>query len=99
MPLTGDEIRACWEAADTTGAAIPALPGVGPVWPLAPDGDRTAVREIQFVEVPPGLLEAVGPGPADGSARLAAEPQIDSIFLAPAAGGEPRWSLWGEPEA
>ena len=33
-PAHGDEIRPCWEAADATSVNVPALPGVGPVWPL-----------------------------------------------------------------
>jgi len=87
QPLTGDEIRPCWEAADATGAAVPALPGVGAVWPLGPDDDRTAVQPLQFIEVG---LQAVADRPGDAPA--------DSIFLASTPGGEPRWSLWGEPE-
>jgi hypothetical protein len=95
-PLTGEEIRPCWEAADATGAAIPALPGVGPVWPIGPD-DRTVVPPIQFVDVSPAATHRLGVDP-EGSTQTAVEPAHDSIFLPPTTGGEPRWSLWGEPE-
>jgi hypothetical protein len=97
-PLTGDEIRPCWEAADATGAAIPALPGVGPVWPLIPDDDRTSVRPLQFVEVPPGTIPAAGTQPAEGAHAIITEPPADPIFITP-TGTEPRWSLWGEPDS
>ncbi len=50
-PLRGDEIRACWEAADAALINVPALPGVGPVWPLEPLDSRTAVRPLEFVDV------------------------------------------------
>jgi hypothetical protein len=86
QPLRGDEVRSCWEAADATGTIIPALPGVGPVWPLDPDLDRTTVRPLQFVEVEPR--------PSDGTQPAPAEPAV----MAPPA-GEPRWSLWVELEA
>jgi hypothetical protein len=86
QPLRGDEVRSCWEAADATGTIIPALPGVGPVWPLDPDLDRTTVRPLQFVEVEPR--------PSDGTRPAPAEPAA----MAPPA-GEPRWSLWTELEA
>jgi hypothetical protein len=88
-PLRGDEIRSCWEAADATGTTVPALPGVGPVWPLDPNDDRTAVRPLQFVEVTPiPVRDDRVPDPTAG-ARIV-PPQSDA---------EPRWSLWGEAEA
>lgn len=102
QPLTGDEIRPCWEAADATGVLVPTLPGIGPVWPLEPDGHRTAVQPIQFVEVQPGTARkdrlakhTSGDGVAAGARADTAEPG----FVSPATGGEPRWSLWGEAEA
>jgi hypothetical protein len=94
-PLTGEEIRPCWEAADATGAAIPSLPGVGPVWPVAPDEDRTGVRPLEFVEVPSNAVRAVTTSPDESAA---AEPATGANFVT-SAGGEPRWILWGEPEA
>jgi hypothetical protein len=86
QPLRGDEIRSCWEAADATGTIIPALPGVGSVWPLDPDQDRTAVRTLQFVEVQPRASDHTLPIHEDPAAMA---PPTD----------EPRWSLWGELEA
>ena len=67
-PLTGDEIRPCWEAADATGAASRRLPGVGPVWPLESGDRRTTVRPLDFVEVPLGSRSAPSPStPGDPS--------------------------------
>lgn len=83
-PLRGDEIRPCWEAADATSINVPALPGVGPVWPLEPAADRTTVRSIEFVEVAPGR-------PADAPA--------EPVTPVPPVPDEPRWSLWGDAEA
>jgi hypothetical protein len=99
QPLTGDEIRPCWEAADATGVMVPPLPGIGPVWPLELDGDRTAVQPIQFVEVPPGAARngraARATAPGDGTDDGA----VDPGFAPPSVGSEPRWSLWGDVEA
>jgi hypothetical protein len=88
-PLTGDEIRACWEAADAKDAGVPALPGVAPVWPLPPDLDRTTVRAIEFVEVT---------GSGDPPVEAAPHPGHDATTFAPHS-LEPRWSLFGELEA
>jgi len=89
-PLAGDEIRPCWEAADATDIVVPALPGVGPVWPLEPGEDRTAVPSLQFVEVQP-----TGARTGQPSRKDRARPIIASA----STGAEPRWSLWGEAEA
>ena len=83
-PLQGDEIRPCWEAADAATATVPALPGVGAAWPLEPVDARTAVRELQFVEVEPG--------------PRVAEPSATPMVAASAAPAEPSWSLWGDAE-
>ena len=83
-PLQGDEIRPCWEAADAASVTVAALPGVGPVWPLETVDDRTAVRELQFVEVEPS------PSAADPVAPVVAAPPLPA---------EPSWSLWGDAEA
>jgi hypothetical protein len=64
---------------------------------VEPDDDRTAVRPLEFVEVPPGVGQGVGSEPSEASTGAPGAP-LDSIFLGPTAGGEPRWSLWGEPE-
>ena len=82
-PLRGDEIRPCWEAADAASANVPALPGVGPVWPLESIDPRTAVRSLEFVEVEPGATTGEPPAP---------------IVTAPPSPTEPGWSLWGEAE-
>jgi hypothetical protein len=85
--LTGEEIRPCWEAADAAGTTVPALPGVGPVWPLDPTGERTGVRTLEFVEVTA----------TDPSADPVGLEPIEPAFVA--APAEPRWSLFGELEA
>jgi hypothetical protein len=82
-PLRGDEIRPCWEAADATSINVPALPGIGPVWPLEIGDGRTTVRSREFVEVASGPEEIPTPEP---------------IVLSPTAPGELRWSLWGDTE-
>jgi hypothetical protein len=83
QPLTGDEIRPCWEAADATSINVPALPGVGPVWPLEPGDARTPVRVLDFVEV-----ESI---PADA-------PPIEPVVVSAPSSDETRWSLWGDAE-
>jgi hypothetical protein len=50
------------------------------------------------VEVLPGVRQGVASELAEALPGTVGEPPLDSIFLAPTAGGEPRWSLWGEPE-
>jgi len=84
-PLNGDEIRPCWEAADAATINVPALPGVGPVWPLEPAETRTAVRSLEFVEVE--------------SSTARPEPATDTVVLAVPPTGEPRWNLWGDADA
>lgn len=98
QPLNGDEIRACWEAADATRTTVPALPGVGPVWPLEPVGDRTIVRPIEFVEVRAATAPDTASQPTARPGAIAADRPDQAILGAPAP-GEPRWSLWGEAEA
>lgn len=83
-PLRGDEIRPCWEAADAASVNLPALPGVGPVWPLEAGDPRTPVRPLQFVEVEPDPATAGLPDP---------------VGTAPPPAVEPGWSLWGDAEA
>ena len=82
-PLTGDEIRSCWEAADATSINVPALPGVGPVWPLEAVDTRTTVHTLDFDEV--------------ASSPDAAVP-ADPIVPGKLPTGESRWSLWGDAE-
>ena len=97
-PLTGEEIRPCWEAADASGTAIPALPGVGQVWPLDEVDDRTIVRPLEFVEVEMARLGANSAAPL----TVTAQPDFDQTptgAVPQASFTEPRWSLWGEPEA
>jgi hypothetical protein len=98
QPLNGDEIRACWEAADASRTTVPALPGVGPVWPLEPTGDRATVRPIEFVEVKAAPARDANTEAAATAGAIAGDRPDPAILGAPAP-GEPRWSLWGEAEA
>ena len=98
-PLHGDEIRPCWEAADAATTTLPALPGVGPVWPLEPGEDRTAVREIRFVEVEPNPVREGRVAQPSPPAAPAPEALSDPGYPTVAIESEARWSLWGEAEA
>ena len=87
QPLTGAEIRGCWEAWPA-GESAPAVPlTIGPARP-ATEG----AHPREFVEVGSG-------GIVDGADVTASEPT--TVELAPAAlapAGEPGWSLWGDPD-
>jgi hypothetical protein len=108
LPLRGDEIRACWDAA----APLPdvaAGPGVTPVFRPEEAGlDRTPVRKLEFVEVrsaPPKTRRRTAARPRTrAGARVAdglpadADP-TDDAALASAPLGAGGWSLWGDAEA
>ncbi len=99
QPLTGDEIRACWEAA-AGGADVPlvAMAGIGPDDPSA-----TGRTPLEFIEVD-GLLasEPAPPSiepPKTGLELETAAPSSDSpgmVSPPPPSLGEPGWSLWGD---
>jgi hypothetical protein len=86
QPLTGEEIRGCWEGWAATSLPEQVVPlTITPARP--PDEDR---RPLAFVEVT--AAQANGDDPATvavGTAPTATEP---------ATANEPAWSLWGEPE-
>ena len=112
LPLRGNEIRSCWEAAipvqeepdDAPSRPVPTTPAA-PI--LVPD--RTPVRKLEFVEV--GTGRPIGerrPG-----RRRAGSPNAAPVAAIPVAssGGstaettklqpgpdEPRWSLWSDGE-
>jgi hypothetical protein len=113
LPLRGNEIRACWEAAipiPDEPDVIPSRPV--PTTPAAPIvvPDRTPVRKLEFVEV--GTGRPIGEGrPAR---RRASPPEVTAV-VASASGAsvaaaatdttklqpgpdEPRWSLWSDGE-
>jgi len=83
-PLSGDEIRACWDSHPGSAGA--------PVTTALPDVSmRTAVPRREFVEVKANARPS-----SDRRSRRAAElPPI--VEPAPAAIG-PRWSLWEDVE-
>ncbi|HEY6014168.1 MAG TPA: hypothetical protein VIU37_09170 [Candidatus Limnocylindrales bacterium] len=104
-PLTGEEIRECWESLDAQGSpATPVRPTVGPAagWALEPGEDRTPVRLRDFVEVrieparSAGLTHASPAAGDDPAGPVAESPRGPAVLSSPA---EPRWSLWGDAEA
>ena len=83
LPLRGDEVRACWEAADTgdmTPEAISRPMGAGSVWAVGADTDGTTVRSEPFTDIAAAAMEG-RPWPAPGATEA------------------PRWSLFGETDA
>ena len=88
QPLSGDEIRGCWESWPD-GASL----GSTPPLTIAPAqaGDERR-RPLAFVEVDTATDPAVsGEGPA---------PSAAGALTAPAEPGrtEPGWNLWGDPD-
>jgi hypothetical protein len=84
QPLTGEEIRSCWDARPSTlgdGTPVPLTIAA------AGSAQDDARRPIDFVEV--GILPA-----ADGDEVLGDE-ALASPTTHPA---EPGWSLWGDSE-
>ena len=84
--MRGDEVRACWEAADGGDAAPVALPrpmGAGSVWAAGVDADETSVRFAAFHDV----------------ATVAADGRDGRTEPSTSAFDPPRWSLFGETDA
>jgi hypothetical protein len=100
-PLSGDEIRACWEG----GPAPAELPAAGlPNRPRPtdlPGDDRTPVRKLEFVEVhssrPAASATTAKAGVADSDLgpNLGLDDAPDQPSVTVGAIG-PAWSLWGE---
>jgi hypothetical protein len=85
-PLSGDEIRACWESGpDSVDASAP--PSTRRV---APASVRTPVPRRDFIEV----LSTARPAArlADDRADLPVEAEPPPVVIAP------RWSLWEDAE-
>ena len=105
QPLTGDEIRACWEAAaGSAGAGEPLAVTVatGTTDDEAPAPGRAA--PLEFIEVH-GRLAAEPAPPSVEPAEPDPEPAVPSAdsptFVSPPLpppAGEPGWSLWGDPD-
>ena len=100
QPLRGDEIRACWEATNVVVEAQTGPVGPAPHPATTADEDRTPVRRLEFVEVRstaptarPKRTAAVRPAGQDTA--VAATPAETQVAI---AGGESRWSLWGDGE-
>ena len=83
QPLTGEEIRGCWEGwpAGASAATLTTPSTIGPA--LTPDDGR---RPLEFVEV--GMTSELD---TEGEA---ARPTIGGI----PAGNEPTWNLWGDAD-
>ena len=85
QPISGDEIRACWESRpEAIDVALSPPP------PLT--FDRTPVPHREFIEV----IDAV-PTASTRRARHAPESPALDPDIAPAVTG-PRWSLWEDAE-
>jgi hypothetical protein len=94
LALTGDEVRACWEAPLATGS--PASPSAESVAARSPDG--TDVRRLDFVPVlptPPVIVRVQRP--PRRTRRAGPESELAEASV---SGGqpEPRWSLWSDLE-
>jgi hypothetical protein len=96
QPLTGEEIRGCWEAWPAGATQPDTPPTIGPARPI-PEGPR----HVEFIEV--------GGSAAGGGAGSAAAGSASAVIaeVADASGEErpatpvfppdqPGWSLWGE---
>jgi hypothetical protein len=82
-PLSGDEIRACWDAR-------PEPAETGTVGPVSPAFTRTSVPRLDFVEVAP----TGSPRPGQRADRPAATPAVEPVTVVVV----PRWSLWEDAE-
>jgi hypothetical protein len=85
-PLSGDEIRACWESGPES-ADVSASQAARPP---APGSVRTPVPRRDFIEV------LSKPRPSTRRADEVADPPLD-IEPAPVV-SSPRWSLWEDAE-
>jgi hypothetical protein len=94
LALTGDEIRACWEAPLAAGSVASASAETVAARP--PDG--TDVRRRDFVPVPP--TPAVTAAVRRPSRRTRQADPVPDRAEVPASGGgpAPRWSLWSDLE-
>jgi hypothetical protein len=93
QPLTGDEIRGCWEAWPAGATRPDTAPTIGPAGPIP-----EAHRGVEFIEVRGGT--AVGAAPSVASAVIAevAEAPDEERAPGPLTADEPGWSLWAELE-
>jgi hypothetical protein len=106
LPLRGDEIRGCWEAADVLPEADVGRPPVRSYRPDDVDLDRTPVRKLEFVEVRSGPGKGsrrrpapTGAGAVDGTASVDDAPEATDAAVMPLAGPtETSWSLWGDAD-
>ena len=101
QPLTGDEIRACWEApAGSAGAPLVAAAAA------ATDDDSPApgrTAPLEFIEVrgvPAAQAAVASVEPAEPDLEAAAPTSESPAFVSPPLppSGEPGWSLWGDPD-
>ncbi len=101
QPLTGDEIRACWEAAAGSAGEPLVAAAAGTTDDDAPAPGRAA--PLEFIEVHGRLAaEPVPPSvePPEPDLEVAAPSSDSPAFVSPPLppSGEPGWSLWGDPD-
>jgi hypothetical protein len=90
QPLSGEEIRGCWEAWPTDVGRPTAAPTIGPARPIT-EGHR----HLEFIEVrADASVEARGAVIADVADGTDEEPAPAPPFPRE----EPGWSLWGDPD-
>jgi hypothetical protein len=91
QPLTGDEIRGCWEAWPAGMTRPEMAPTIGPARPIT-EGHR----HLEFIEVRAGVATGAAGAPiSDVPAVTDAEPALPPVSpVSPP--GEPGWSLWGD---
>jgi hypothetical protein len=94
QPLTGDEIRGCWEAWPTGATRADTAPTIGPARQITAEH-----RHVEFIEVRGGAAA----GAAAGAATAMIPDVADAADEEPASTppippDEPGWSLWVELE-
>lgn len=99
QPLTGDEIRACWEAGVGVAEALLVATGVSGTAADDPSAPGVAAP-LEFIEVHGRLASEPAPPSVDPKEPFEpAAPSPDSpAFVSPSVPplGEPGWSLWGD---
>jgi len=96
-PLSGDEIRACWEAGATAPEPAPTTGARASVVYADDPGDRTP-RRLEFVEVRAAPVVVRRRSSRTSKAAPTDEGAADQVAAVPSGPGGPNWSLWGDLE-
>jgi hypothetical protein len=92
QPLTGEEIRGCWEACPAGATRPDAAPTIGPAQPIT-EGHR----HVEFIEVRGGAAGVAAAGAASAVMADIAEATDEEPASTPVfAPEQPGWSLWGD---